>query len=181
MPQAITMDAAVTDFIIEGNDWTEAVAGLLDNSGNVTKSIGGNIPTSMLEVVSKFSGTLVQQPSGTSATYLADTGEVGNVTINDGPQLYPTSARTIRRLRVTSKSGTGGKAMVVTLYKNNTPTSMVVTIAPGASPGTTGVDSAHPVTFADGDTYDVVASMTSGTGDGPYFLSAVLEGPPPGP
>ena len=131
-------------------------------------------------VVGKFSGTLVQQPTGPSLTYLSDTGEVGDTTINDGvPQNYPTSARTIEGLRVTSKSGTGGKALVVTLYKNNAPTAMVVTIAGSSPPVTLGADFAHPVTFADGDTYDVVASMDSGTGDGPYFASATLEGARP--
>ena len=128
-------------------------------------------------VVGKFSGTLVQQPTGLSLTYLSDTGEVGDTTINDGvPQNYPTSARTIEGLRVTSKSGTGGNALVVTLYKNNTPTAMTVTIPGSSPPVTLGEDFAHPITFADGDTYDLVASMTSGTGDGPYFLSATLEG-----
>jgi hypothetical protein len=137
---------------------------------------------STLDIVAKFSGVLVQQPSGTSATFLSDSGEVGNIAINDGsPQLYPTSARTVRRLRVCSKSGTGSKALVVTLYKNGVATAMVVTIAASAAPGTTGVDSAHPITFADGDQFDVCASMTSGAGDGPYFLSATIEGPPPGP
>lgn len=128
-------------------------------------------------VVGKFSGTLVQQPTGTSETFLSDTGELAPVPfINDGPQLYPTSARTIKGVRVTSKSGTGGKALVVTLYKNGAATAMTVTIAASAAPGTEGSDFAHAVAFADGDTYDLHASMTSGTGDGPYFLSATLEG-----
>ena len=138
---------------------------------------GGGPATGDPLVVGKFSGTLVQQPSGPSLTYLSDTGEVGDTTINDGvPQNYPTSARTIEGLRVTSKSGTGGNALVVTLYKNGAPTAMVVTIAGSSPPVTLGADFAHPITFADGDTFDVVASMASGTGDGPYFLSATLEG-----
>lgn len=138
---------------------------------------GGGPPTGDPIVVGKFSGTLVQQPTGASETFLSDTGELAPTPfINDGPQLYPTSARTIEGLRVTSKSGTGGKALVVTLYKNGAATAMTVTIAASAAPGTQGSDFAHAVTFADGDTYDVHASMTSGTGDGPYFLSSTLEG-----
>jgi hypothetical protein len=140
-------------------------------------------PGAALSIVGKFSGTLVQEPEGTSGTFLSDVGELAPTPyINDGtPQNYGTSARVIKRLRVTSKSGTGGKAMVVTLYKNATAvgagaTAMTVTIPPGSPPGTTGVDLVHPITFVDGDTFDVVASMTSGTGDGPYFLSATIEG-----
>jgi hypothetical protein len=144
---------------------------------------GGGVPAGTLPaVVGKFSGTLVQQPAGVSATFLSDTGEVGSTTINDGPQNYPTSARTIARLRVTSKSGTGGVPLVVTLCKNatSTPTGLTtqtVTFPPGSAPGTELVDAAHPIAFAAGDTFDVIASMTSGVGDGPYFLSATLEGP----
>lgn len=139
-----------------------------------------------ITILAKFSGVLVQQPADVGSTFLSDVGElaVPAAYINDGvPQSYGTSSRTIERLRVTSKSGTGGTAMDVTLYKNATgapgvgATAMTVHIPGGTAPGTVFLDAAHPITFADGDTFDVVASMGAGVGDGPYFLSASLEGP----
>ena len=43
MPQAVTVDAGNSDFTIADNNWIGSVAGLLDNSGDVRKSVGGNL------------------------------------------------------------------------------------------------------------------------------------------
>jgi len=43
MPQAITVDLGCQDFIVTGNDFHEAAAGLLDNSGAVNKVVANNL------------------------------------------------------------------------------------------------------------------------------------------
>ena len=140
-------------------------------------------PQQAVAIVAKFSGTMVQVNVGTSETYLSDTGELApSPFINDGvPQRYGTSARTISRLRVTAKSGTGTGNMTVTLYKNGAPTAMVVVIPSGSPANTKGYDGAHPIVFADGDDFDCHVQIPNGVGDGPFFLSVTLEGPIPGP
>lgn len=102
----------------------------------------------------KFSGAIVT--SGTTATtsYLADCGAQLQVS-NLGPQRYPTSRMKVEVLRVTKGNGSVLNDIMCTLYRNGSATSMQVTILAADPANTKYVDGDHPVTFDDGDDYDL--------------------------
>jgi hypothetical protein len=82
---------------------------------------------------------------------------------------FPTSARTVSKMRVTKVASTNDVDIVVTLIKGTSAQTQTVTLLTTDGVGTVKSDIAHPITFADGDTFDV--RVTGGTGD----VSVILE------
>lgn len=180
MPVAITVDAGCSDFVIRNNIWTQATTGLADSSGNVAKSIGGNIGVNTVSlntvaVLSAGSG----QAEGATAVYMdnaASGGGLGSLT----PFRYPSSARIVSRLWLCAPNGSGSNAVTATLMKNGVATAMTCTVAAGSPAGTFAVDVAHPITFAATDEWDVRLTQAAAA-EGVTVFSATLEGPEPGP
>jgi hypothetical protein len=150
-----------------------AATGLVDSAGN--RFISASAP---LAVVKAFSGVILTSNSAPTFGYLADIGtEAVNPTANQtDPIGYPTSARLITRLRGCQRVGTGSQAPTFTLYKNGVATAQTVTLPASTGGQVTAVDLAHPILFADGDTFDVRCDFAT-TAEGNQPVSATLEGP----
>lgn len=123
-------------------------------------------------MVGKFSA--VSGNAGAPSTVFMDDNSNGTGAPNF--LRYPTSARLITRLRLCAPVGTGAHPPTATLYKNGVATLMTCTLGAGVGAGTNVVDSAHPILFADGDTFDVVLTQPTAS-EGPSYFTAVLEGP----
>lgn len=137
--------------------------------------VGGAAPGTV--IVKAFSAVLVNS-EGAGSGFMSDAG-IGEALIPGSnqvdPNRYPTSARTITRLRACVPLGTtAGQSVTFTLYKNGVATAMTCAIAASQAAGAKAVDLAHPITFADGDDYDVFAN---GTINANLAISAQLEGP----
>lgn len=133
------------------------------------------------QVAAVLSGELVQGEAGAAFTYLANIGN-GEAVVPGAnavdPNLFPTSARLIQRLRaVVPEGNASGQAITVKLFKNGAATAQLVTFANGAAAGAEAVDAAHPITFADGDTFDVQVSTAAGPMAVSVPVSVILEGP----
>lgn len=119
-------------------------------------------------------------------TFTAISGDVANPTtvyMNDGggaggavPNRYPTSPRTVAILRLSAPVGTGASPPTATLWKNGVATAMTCTLGAGAAAGANVADSAHPISFAAGDTFDVVLTQPIAA-EGAAPFTATLEGP----
>ncbi len=84
---------------------------------------------------------------------------------------YATGACTFKTIRVSSTSNTLNKNCTLTLQKNGSNTTQTVTIT--AATNEIKTDSAHQITFAAGDTFDVV--VTSNTATGTVNLAITIE------
>lgn len=91
------------------------------------------------------------------------------------PMRFPVSAQTKQKLRATLRTNSSAVGGSITLYKNGAATAMTVAIAPGASAFTKYVDAAHPITFADGDDFDVALTINTDAGAGAFQVSVSLE------
>lgn len=137
--------------------------------------------TPFTATVGKFTGVLIPSGGGAASTFLGDPGSQPLINSNSSSNdEYPTSARVITKLWVCAMSGNGATAYTVTLWRRPSggamaATAMTVTVTAGAAAGQTFVDSAHPITFADGDTFALQAAIAA-SGEGPQVLSATLEG-----
>lgn len=154
--------------------WTALLAtGLTDQEGNRFVSATGPLAT-----VKSFSGVIITSAGGATHGFLTDVGISAVAITGNEPNAiqYPTSARLITRLRGGAPAGTGAQAPTFTLYKNGVATAMTVTLPTGAPAGTNRVDSAHPILFADGDTFDVRVDFDA-TSEGNQPVCATLEGP----
>lgn len=146
-----------------------AATGLVDSAGNRFISVIG--PVSSV----KFSGGIVTSAIDATSSYMADAGTAPAVNLT--AQRYPTSLRLALRLRVTKLTGAGvlTNSVTCTLYKNNAPTTMTVTLLAADATGTKYVDIAHPILFADGDDYDVRLDDNADALAGTLAASAQLE------
>jgi hypothetical protein len=99
----------------------------------------------------------------------ADLGGASSV-----PLQYPTSARTILGLRLGAVTGTAANPPTATLMKNGVATAMTCTLGAGAVAGANVSDFAHPITFADGDTFDIRITQPIAP-EGTAEFTAVLE------
>lgn len=129
-------------------------------------------------VVAKFTGMIVSA-EGDSFSYMADPGQqqaLAEGVIELQPQLYPTSARVIARIRAVATNGNGATAYTATLYKNGVVTAQTVTVPAAATVGEGFLDSAHPITFLDGDRFDVRLDKAESADDA-ALVSVTLEGP----
>ncbi|HXJ30604.1 MAG TPA: hypothetical protein VNG35_08195 [Gemmatimonadales bacterium] len=157
--------------------------GSVDTASESAGGAGGGGGT-LLGVVAKFSGAIITSAGGATFTQLGDPGSQPLINSNSSNNTeYPTSARSISVLWVFASTGNGATPYTVTLYKRPAggalaATTMQVTVPGGAAVGATFRDSAHPVTFADGDSYAVRVDSAA-TGEGNKFVLAQLEGPPP--
>jgi len=118
-----------------------------------------------------LTGSLATDSAGSTAAYLTAGGFSAS-----SARRYPLSAIQFHNLRVTVLQATAGVVADVTLYHNGSPTAMTVTVGVGASPGTKIADTAHTVTFVDGDDYDVVVAALTDSAPGIVELS-VSVGP----
>lgn len=119
-----------------------------------------------------FSGVIVGG-LGVTVSYLSNSGLAGAVNQITAFR-FPVSARTMKRLRVNSISNTSINTVTCTLYKNGSATTMKVSIPAGTSAYTKFSDIAHPITFADGDDFDLRLDDAADTG-ALVVISASLE------
>jgi hypothetical protein len=153
--------------------------GIVDSAGN--RIIGAAAP---MQVVAKFSGTLQVSAGGATTTDLGDPGTQPLLNSNSSSNVeYATSARLISRMRVYWPIVNGATAVTVTLAQRpkatgvRADTTMTVNIPGGQAANTTLVDLAHPILFADGDTFAVHADSAAAPEGGGKSLTVTLEGP----
>lgn len=154
--------------------WSALFAtGIIDHQANRFVSVSAPLAT-----VKSFSTVIITSAGGATHGFMTDVGISAVAIIGNEPVAiqYPTSARLITRLRGGAPSGTGAQPPTFTLYKNGVATAMTVTLPTGAPAGTNAVDSAHPILFADGDTFDVRVDFGA-TSEGNQPVCATLEGP----
>lgn len=156
-----------------------AATGLVDTAGN--RFIGSSGP---LQVVATLSGTLQVSAGGATTTDLGDPGTQPLLNSNSSSNVeYATSARLITRMRVYWPIVNGATAVNVTLAKRlkttgvRADTTMTVNIPGAQAANTTLVDLAHPILFADGDTFAVHADSAAAPEGGGKSLTVTLEGP----
>jgi hypothetical protein len=157
-----------------------------DGSVSVVNTGGPNvqieIPAGPRPVWAKFSGAVLGSTVPTHVYLSDDLSLAQGTTVDDvatNPLLYPTSARTFSRLRVTNLISGLSVAIVLTLYKNGAPTAQTVTIPAASAVGFEVTDSAHPIAFADGDQFDIRVDFPIDN-EALWQGSVVLEGPATG-
>lgn len=122
-----------------------------------------------------FTGALLGSAVVPVTSFMSNPGSTLALVNVVAGQSYPTSARVISKLRVTLLANTITVNATVTLFKNGVATAMTITILSTDVAGTKYVDSAHPITFADGDDFDVQLGAAVDAGVGTVKVSATLE------
>lgn len=167
-----TVTGALGDVRVGGGlivTWAQLAAGFIDANGNIFVGTTGATRN-----VGAFSGVL-KNAGGAAVSTFAANYSAGQTANQATAQQYPVSVRLITKLRLCAPSGTpADSSLVATLYKNGVATTMTCTIAANQAAGSKASDTAHPILFADGDTYDVKVNGASAS-DIPF--TAVLEGP----
>jgi len=170
IPAAPTLTGTVGDIRLSDGtivSWTQvAASGLTDQAGN---TFIASSKTSLSGF--KFSGGILGGV-GATTSYMADTGvaPASNLTAID----YPTSLRMFTRLRFKPESNNFATNVIATLFKNGSSTAMTVTIPAGSTSVVS--DTAHPILYADGDTFALVLT-NAGDSTKTLFGTATLEGP----
>ena len=143
---------------------------VLTAAGNAA---GGNTPSGNgTGIAGKFSAVSGSSDDPTT-TYMDDAASVGGGSAI--PLLYPAPAMTITGLYLSATVGTGLTPPTATLMKNGVATAITCTLPPSAAAGTTVADTAHSVTYAAGDTFDLrLTQDVALEGSAPF--TATLEG-----
>jgi len=139
---------------------------------------GGGGGSTAKAVALAFSGLLIDGESGTNVDFAANIGTeqvaAGNNQVD--PIGFPVSARTINTLRACVPGGAASTPITFTLYKNGVATAVTCTIPASSPANTTAADTAHSVSFVDGDRLDVRVSAAAPMGANVGF-SGTVEGP----
>lgn len=117
----------------------------------------------------KFSGIHIGGVAG-AVSYLADGGLSASLLAT--AQDVPFPARTLRNLRVKASSNPLAAALVVTVYKNGSATSLTATITTASTALFT--DITNSVVFTSGDLFDLRLDSTA-AGVATALLSATIE------
>jgi hypothetical protein len=167
---APTVTGTVGDIRLAGGQittWANALLGLVDSSGN--RFIGPSNDAATIPTT--FSGALLGGASAATSS-LANAGFVSPVN-QPTPFNWPSSNRIALRLRATAPSNTATTTVTLTLYKNGAATAQTVSWA-AAGTGAK-VDAAHPIFFADGDTYDLRLTNTGADVGAVTPVAAAIE------
>lgn len=122
-----------------------------------------------------FTGALLGSAIAPVTSFMANPGTALAIANLATAQRYPTSARVLSKLRVALLANTISVNTTVTLFKNGVATAMTITIPHADAPVTKYVDAAHPITFADGDDFDLQLACGTDASAGTVKVSALLE------
>jgi len=117
-----------------------------------------------------FTGSILGNSGAPAVSYMTG-GPISSVS-----QLrFPTSARTITKMRVTKISSTISVSVVVTLFKNGSATTMTCTSLAADAAFTKYSDLANPISFTDAQDFDVQLSCATDASAGSGEFSVILE------